>query len=245
MKHWQQQDAYDYTNTLSAPRWAWEFLRRNPEYQYDWKNFNQRWQALEQDYGKAPHRDFSRWKNDARAVVSQQESQLICADDIGITCATEDNKLLIECWMGAKWGFYKFPLNPNYRNPQIPKQLLWREHDISLEKIAQENTNQAHIYSIPFDLRYNLKDQLDMARIQLAKVCRQQYKTQKIKLSIKDNVQYWTYQLRYADAIQAGTHTTEALHYLQAETTIPLDKLPMALEKMWQGEYLDILLLKS
>src|ERR1700743_2258655 len=33
---WRISTAYDYINELDAPDLAWEFLRRNPEYQHDY-----------------------------------------------------------------------------------------------------------------------------------------------------------------------------------------------------------------
>lgn len=33
---WRISTAYDYVNELDAPDLAWEFLRRNPEYQHDY-----------------------------------------------------------------------------------------------------------------------------------------------------------------------------------------------------------------
>ena len=170
MINWQQQETYHDTHTLSPQHWAWEFLRRNPEYQRDWERFNQRWQALEQDYGKAPHRDFSRWKKDPRAVVSESEAKLICPEELGIACAIEDNKILIECWMGAKWGFYKFPLNPNYARPEIPRELLWREREIRVKSLDSNDStcieakqDTEHLKTLQFDLRFSLKQQLDTA----------------------------------------------------------------------------------
>ena len=70
------------------------------------------------------------------------------------------------------------------------------------------------------------------------------YKAGKIKLSLKDNLVYWTYLLRYADALQLGISSHEAQHFLQNETSINLAHIADALEAMWQQGYLDILLLK-
>lgn len=33
---WWIRPGYDYTNTLARRGWAWEFLRRNPEFAVDW-----------------------------------------------------------------------------------------------------------------------------------------------------------------------------------------------------------------
>jgi hypothetical protein len=34
---WEDPEAYQYVENLSPQRWAWEFLRRNPDYRADWK----------------------------------------------------------------------------------------------------------------------------------------------------------------------------------------------------------------
>lgn len=39
---WRISTAYDYVNELDAPDLAWEFLRRNPEYQQDYNRLKQR-----------------------------------------------------------------------------------------------------------------------------------------------------------------------------------------------------------
>jgi hypothetical protein len=39
---WRISTAYDYVNDLDAPDLAWEFLRRNPEYQQDYKRLRGR-----------------------------------------------------------------------------------------------------------------------------------------------------------------------------------------------------------
>ena len=34
---WQDYDSYDYTESLMHDGWAWEFLRRNPNYRAEWR----------------------------------------------------------------------------------------------------------------------------------------------------------------------------------------------------------------
>ena len=67
---WSREADYTFTQSLSRELWAWQFLRRNPEYRADWQRFWAIWQALEADYGRPPHRDFQRWKKDPRAYAS-------------------------------------------------------------------------------------------------------------------------------------------------------------------------------
>ncbi|MHB8455301.1 MAG: transcriptional regulator domain-containing protein [Acidiferrobacterales bacterium] len=120
---WRDPSAYSFTWQLSRERWAWEFLRRNPQYIADWEWFCATWQALEAAYGSPPDRDFLRWKRDPRAYRMEFDS----SEDHPDTGDDRDTELLlIECWMGAKWGFHKFPLDPAVDAPVIGEQLAWR-----------------------------------------------------------------------------------------------------------------------
>lgn len=108
---------------LDIGQWAWEFLRRNPAYQADYREFIATWQALEADYGIPPHRDFPRWKADPRATRPAWDPSL----STGAACvADEEDKQLIECWMGAKWGFYQFPQDPALPAWQLQDPINWR-----------------------------------------------------------------------------------------------------------------------
>jgi len=44
---WHNPEEYAFTHNLSSAQWAWEFLRRNSDYQEEWAAFNEVWQALE------------------------------------------------------------------------------------------------------------------------------------------------------------------------------------------------------
>jgi hypothetical protein len=104
-------DAYAHCATLTRDQWAWEFLRRNPDYQRDYRAFIAIWRALEADYGAPPNRDFSKWKRDPRAYGPLPGDAELAAPG-GELCTVDDDRVLLECWMGAKWGFHKFPLDP-------------------------------------------------------------------------------------------------------------------------------------
>lgn len=141
-------------------QWAWEFLRRNPDYRADYARFIAIWRALEADYGVPPKRDFSRWKRDPRAY-----GPLPGADDgptpTGELCTVDDERVLLECWLGAKWGFYKFPLDPACEAPS-PEQLTWRPPP------ADPTPDPATRVDIAFDLALPLPPQLEAARFRLA-----------------------------------------------------------------------------
>lgn len=157
-RDWQKQDDYRFTELLSSALWAWQFLRRNPRYRQDYQWFIKNWRALEADYGRAPHRDFARWKLDARAYAPEDMTQGLCADDK--SCASPDSeRVLIECAMGAKWGFYKFPNDPDEEFPRVPGQLLWRE--ISTWLPDTDAPAKPHELGVYLDLRLPVKQQLE------------------------------------------------------------------------------------
>jgi hypothetical protein len=148
------------TAALKRDQWAWEFLRRNPDYRRDYAAFIAIWRALEADYGAPPNRDFSRWKQDPRAYGPLPGDAELAAPT-GELCVVEDERVLIECWMGAKWGFYKFPLDPERVAPG-PDELSWRpppQTDAAVEAPWRVD--------LAFDLSLPLPPQLEAAKFRL------------------------------------------------------------------------------
>ena len=152
-------DAYAHCNTLPRDQWAWEFLRRNPDYRADYQRFIAIWRTLEAEYGAPPKRDFQRWKQDPRAYGPLPGDAELAAPS-GELCVVDD-RVLLECWMGAKWGFYKFPLDPE-RSAPPPDELSWRPP-------PQPALPPDTIYQldISFDLSLPLLPQLEAARFRL------------------------------------------------------------------------------
>ncbi|MEN8802048.1 MAG: DUF6499 domain-containing protein, partial [Thiogranum sp.] len=157
---WRQPQNYSYTASLCVEQWAWEFLRRNKAYQQDWRWFWATWQSLEARYGKPPERDFQRWERDPDAYRM--------VDDSSAECRVDQDKMLIECWMGAKWGFYKFPLDPATRQPVIGEQLTWREADESAQLVEDADSTYLHgearHVALGFELDLPLRRQLELAK---------------------------------------------------------------------------------
>jgi len=152
-------DAYAHCATLPRDQWAWEFLRRNPDYRADYQRFIAIWRTLEAEYGAPPKRDFQRWKQDPRAYGPLPGDAELAAPS-GELCVVDD-RVLLECWMGAKWGFYKFPLDPE-RSAPPPDELSWRPP-------PQPALPPDTIYQldISFDLSLPLPPQLEAARFRL------------------------------------------------------------------------------
>ena len=153
-------DPYAYCADLTRDQWAWEYLRRNPDYRRDYQAFIAIWRALEADYGAPPNRDFAKWKQDPRAY-GPLPGDAELASSTGELCVVEDDRVLIECWMGAKWGFYKFPLDPERIAPG-PDELSWRpppQSDVEIEA--------PYRVDIAFDLSLPLPPQLEAAKFRL------------------------------------------------------------------------------
>lgn len=194
---WASAAAYRFTETLTRAQWVWEFLRRNPDYRRDWDWFAARWTALEAAYGQPPERDFQAWKQDPRAWVEAGEEDGECRID--------QDKVLIECWMGAKWGFYKFPLDPALDNPVDPDRLSWRDPPQRVRRDAGDTDASTDRVSLVFELDLPLREQLERARRYL--VGRQHRLLHEGRLHMRTRsalAPRWCLMLRYLDALAAG-----------------------------------------
>lgn len=186
-------DTYAYCSALTRDQWAWEFLRRNPDYQRDYRAFIAIWRALETAYGAPPNRDFSRWKQDPRAYGPLPGDAELAAPG-GKLCTVDDDRVLLECWMGAKWGFHKFPLDPDRIVPD-PDELSWRPP-------PQPDTpvDTPYRLDIAFDLSLPLSPQLEAAKFRLvsrvAELRRQGHAAPK---TVANQRARWTTMLRLLD----------------------------------------------
>ncbi|HMA12214.1 MAG TPA: DUF6499 domain-containing protein [Steroidobacteraceae bacterium] len=200
-------DGYAYCAALTRDKWAWEFLRRNPDYQRDYQAFITIWRALEADYGTPPNRDFSRWKQDPRAYGPLPGDAQLAAPE-GELCTVDDERVLLECWMGAKWGFYKFPLDPERSTPPAPDELAWRPPPAP----DHRPKGDAYLLDIPFDLSLPLPPQLEAARFRLvsrsAELRRQGLAA---PMTVANQRARWTRMLQLLDGNEATTEENAAL----------------------------------
>jgi hypothetical protein len=218
-------DAYAHCATLTRDQWAWEFLRRNPQYQSDYRQFIAIWRALEAAYGTPPHRDFARWQLDPRAYGPQNEAADVVLNNTGDLCTGENDRVLIECWIGAKWGFHKFPLDPECSTPPGPAELSWRTPPAP----APRPLDDAYRLDIPFDLSLPLPPQLEAAKFRLVSRATELRRSgNPAPLSVANQGVRWTQMLRLldAEAVDLPGQDAELLREAQA---------------MVQSGYLDIL----
>jgi hypothetical protein len=205
------EDALAYCATLTRDQWAWEFLRRNPDYQADYRQFIALWRALEADYGAPPNRDFAKWKRDPRAYGPLPGDAELAAPE-GELCTVDDERVLLECWMGAKWGFYKFPLDPARTAPGTDA-LSWRpppQVDAPVEAPWR--------LDLAFDLSLPLPPQLEAAKYRLvsraAELRRQGLAAPK---TVANQRARWTAMLRLLDGDAAlDANATDLLYQARA-----------------------------
>ncbi|KAB2318677.1 hypothetical protein F8A86_09900 [Betaproteobacteria bacterium SCN1] len=181
---------------LTRDQWAWEFLRRNPDYRADYGRFIALWRALEADYGAPPNRDFSRWKQDPRAYGPLPGTDAPLAFT-GERCTLDDDRVLLECWMGAKWGFYKFPLDPACDAP-APDALSWRPPP------ADRDIDAATRVDIAFDLSLPLPPQLEAAKFKLvSRTADLRRQGHAVPRSVANQRAHWTALLRQLDGLDS------------------------------------------
>lgn len=236
---WRLDADYAFCEHLDLAGWAWQFLRREPEYQTDYACFIAIWRQLEARYGAPPQRDFFRWKQDPRAWRPEAE---IAGCDTEV-CPGENDQVLIECWMGAKWGFRKFPIDPAIN---LPDELAWREFPISVE-IIQPDVFTEHLQmpeklALNFDLSLPLPTQLEAAKRQL--IAARQLRAKEGSLpprGLREGASIWRLWLRLLDALETG----ETLNSIAEALALgEPDRVAAAAIAMRSGGYRRILMLE-
>lgn len=238
--NWRNAADYRFGERLGAAEWAWQFLRRAPEYRRDYAEFIVTWRALEADYGTPPHRDFPRWRLDPRAWRS--EAELVACG--GEMCPTDDGRLLIECWLGAKWGFRKFPIDPDLPWPEPGVELDWREPAREVPEWTGEVAELApERVALVFDLSLPVQEQLRAARIPLLARQRTLARAGRVPpYRVSQAWRQWTDWLRLLDSQSAGIELSEAGAWLHlADPVWALDQA----RRMCAGGYRRILLMDA
>lgn len=201
-RDWTRPQAYAFTERLDAAQWAWEFLRRNPRYQAEWRAFDATWRALERQYGRPPDRDFCAWKRDPRAWVP-------AADCPAGDCRVDEDKVLIECALAARWGFYKFPPDPADDDPVGGGRLVWRDLPVEILQVGREDRewlgDDPAKVALGFDLSLPLREQLERAKRRLQLLQRQRQRSGALRpLSLRGRRASLATLLRLLDAEAAG-----------------------------------------
>jgi len=198
---WKTASNYNYLDELDGSQWAWEFLRRNPDYIKDYTWFIANWYELELRYGKAPDRDYNDWKKDP----------LSCKKSV-----IDDEMLPIESWMEQKWGFYKFPPDPKMNAVKTQGKIAWREQIKDAITINEDNITDYLLHDtrvgLGFDTSLPLKSQLEHAQKSLIIMQKQLRKNHPEKFcTINNHRLRWTDYLRMLDGIRTDKKQVVAM----------------------------------
>ena len=240
MPDWTDPTAYRFTAELSAAQWAWEFLRRNPRYGAEWAEFITTWRALETTYGRPAERDVAAWQGDPRAWVPAAQ----CRDS---DCQVDADKVLIECAMGAHWGFYKFPPDPADDDPVGGGRLVWREQSVDVQLIEEDPVviqNWHDKVLIQFDLSLSLAEQLVAAKRHLQMEQRRRIRSGRLLApTIAAHREHLCHELRLLDALRAEAKTGQIVQRLYGGEEVDFTRdMELAL-KLRDRDYRRLLLL--
>ena len=117
--------------------------------------------------------------------------------------------MLIECALGARWGFHKFPPDPEDDDPVGEGRLSWRDQGERPLPVIDRDTVPSSLgpetMALAFDLSLPLKPQLEQARRQLqmeAGLRRRQGRL--VPKRVSTLKAHWKRLLRLLDAEAAG-----------------------------------------
>ena len=254
---WREPADYAFAATLNREQWAWEFLRRNPDYRREWATFRDAWQALEAAYGRPPERDFQAWQRDPRAYV------VVGRDEVAGDCRVDEERVLIECALGARWGFYKFPLDPGCDTPVIGEQLSWREVPQGVRRLTSQGcydgsrlapllqeeqdylgANPARV-GLGFDLDLPLREQLERAKRYLLATQRGRIRDGLVCMrTVAALWPDWQRYLRCLDGLEATASEAELARALERDPEALARDCRAALE-LREGGYRELLWLPA
>ncbi len=103
--------------------------------------------------------------------------------------------------MGAKWGFHKFPLDPDRVHPPTPDELSWR----ALTAQTASHIEAPYRLDIAFDLSLPLTPQLDATRFRLvSRIAELRWSGHAAPRSVASQRNHWTRLLMLLDGTSSG-----------------------------------------
>ena len=124
-------------------------------------------------------------------------------------CRVDQDRVLIECALGARWGFYKFPPDPADDDPVGGQRLVWREADEPVPLLGADDTDWLGMdpgrVALGFDLALPLRGQLEHAKRQLQMTQRERRRAGQLNtLAATSYRKRLTTMLRLLDGDTAG-----------------------------------------
>ncbi|MET0087661.1 MAG: DUF6499 domain-containing protein [Sedimenticola sp.] len=235
---WRNPEDYAYTDHLSDEGWAWEFLKRNPNYQSDYKQISLILNLLEAVHGQldAPEVDailrnvsgayhFDPPRNEGESIDQWIERCKVAG--------VNPIERRIDYQAGYKWGIDGPIQNPHAEGGGIPKFLSspsWPriiEHKEGLDYVDSiYNDPDSPFVLVGFNLNLNIKKQATDATSLLSKEKSKLKSLGKIhRLSNISNIGLLVEHLRLLDADDAGANSSEIGEILFKDDSQDADKV--------------------
>lgn len=195
MPDWKNEEDYAYTDTNTIERWAWEFLRRNPDYRKEWE------QELEKfDQGESVNQ---RYIDQQKAGISQPFWN--------IGDPTKDDFVILSDY--NQWGLVHY-VNPDLARPV--NLAFWQQRSpIEYAPGKSEESCEVMIGVPPnsvgaiIDLERPIAPQLEILRKTINSI-QEEYKIKPRKLKTSFDKRRGKKYLRCIDAVSQGVRPQEA-----------------------------------
>ncbi len=191
MPDWRNLDDYQYTKGLTHKAWAWEFLRRNPDYRNAWQV----------------------WKHDEK-LRTPTPLELLTSEEIEVTQSIGNKHREEAVREAGKWGLL-MPCDPNVRADTFQTEegdFIWWRRDLLSASVfvlnkdhARETLRRLSLETelLAFDLRRPINQQLDQARILLRQL-REFKEIKQRRVNTKAHKKLWPRYLQALDARNDG-----------------------------------------
>lgn len=181
---WRCTDGYPRADAASVEQWAWEFLRRNPQYQQDWTDYVHRCQAVVPGFARGTELT----KDDFRSLLEHESLQVY--DPPRLDGETEEEWIRrvgkgISSSLGGvmadKWGLSSFYNPTSEYSPLLsfadrPAARWLPKHVLERGAFHLEASDQVMV----FDLELPLDGQLEQAKTFLLAMQKRLQKDEKI-----------------------------------------------------------------
>jgi hypothetical protein len=230
MRDWRKKIDYQFPDDFPDYRWAWEFLRRNPEYRQDWTDTLSRIAAREGEFTNFPRIEEPTGDNMVRLT--------------SIRCVDPDHPdFYIPVNAKHRWGLTSGLLNPN---TDAPDRLSFTGLGLVMifdEKMSHRLSPAGLRFPwAVFDFALPLKPQIDAVYATLER--EQKRSTFKPRI-VKHHRAQWPHYLRLLDAVLDGRTRRQIADVLLDEIDGPdegklWDQLKKAKEMTKPSGYLSI-----
>ena len=129
-------------------------------------------------------------------------------------CRIDDDKVLIECALGARWGFHKYPPDPAIVDAVGEGLLTWREFPRKTVIVGAQDEAwlgaEASRVAIGFDLTRPLRHQIDQAKRTVQLLQRKRCRSGDVELaSARHSAAGFVLMVRLLDGLAAAADEAE------------------------------------